>query len=899
MEIRHWPTTLSTALLLSLAATASLDRGASIRSRLPEVLVKPSSSAGQDQAAARLGRAYGRLPLRFEANVGQVGQVGNQDRGGAEDRAAARVKFVSRGAGYALFLTADSAVLALPPRGAREPRTPGRAPRIPAVLRLKLVGANRAARVKGEEELAGKSNYFSGRDPSGWRRNVPNFGKVRYEGVYRGIDLVYYGRGQELEYDFVVSPASNPGAIHLEIAGGGSALSSSQAGIPLRVEAQGDLVAETEWGEVRWHKPVLYQPTKPESGPKSGPESGPDSRADLRPDSRPNWRPEKVNGREPVDGRYVLQGNGEIGFELGRYDRRRTLVIDPVLSYSTYLGGSGFDAGAGIAVDSQGSAYVTGATLSQDFPVGNSTFYRGGLDAFVAKLDPAGSALVYSTYLGGSDDDAAAAIAVDSGGHAYLTGSTSSADFPTANAFQNHLGGESDAFVTKLSPAGDSLVYSTYLGGSFTDLGLGIALDSSGSAYITGSTFSVNFPTQNAFQPANGGGYDAFVTKLSPTGGALVYSTYLGGSADENNPFLTDVISAGIAVDRAGNAYVAGYTPSQDFPVRHALQPANHGFVNAFIAKLNPAGSDLVYATYLGGGGDDLAHAVALDEAGNAYVTGSATSIDFPVVNAFQAGLGGGLDAFVAKLSAGGAQLLYSTYLGGAGNDVGQGIAVDGAGNAFVTGTTGSADFPAAAAFQASKAGGTDAFVTKLNVLGAGLVYSTFLGGAGNEHGAAIALDSGDNAYVTGDTASPNFPTTGGAFDTNCGTDGHCNPTFGAPNSDAVVAKILPADSPGATLSSVSLVFAGQAVGSASAPQTLTARNTGSQPLVVRRILAAPGRSFTATDNCASPLALGASCTIRVTFHPTARGAIRGYLILLDNASPKPFQLARLTGNGT
>ena len=679
-------------------------------------------SAGKRQAAnLRVVERYGNLPLSFEANRGQT----DSD-----------VKFLSRGNGYSLFLTSTEAVLSLKKPGVRKgpqitqisPIALHSAPSVKsvdegAVLRMKLVGANPKAEVSGLDELPGKSNYFIGNDPSKWRTNVPTYTKVRYENVYSGIDLVYYGNQRQLEYDFVVAPGADPRAIRLAIEGDET----------LRIDGQGDLVLEAEGSELRLHQPVIYQ--------------------------------EVSGARQRIGGNFVIRGGRQVGFEVARYDTSKLLIIDPVLSYSTYLGGSANDIGFGIAVDSAGNAYVTGATTSINFPITPGAFQTTGGVCFVTKLNAAGSALVYSTFLGGcggdgSDQDYGNEIAVDSSGNAYVTGFSTSFDFPTANAFQaRYGGGRADAFVTKLSADGSALFYSTYLGGSGDDVGQGIAVDSSGNAYVTGLATSFDFPTANAFQPAHaadGGLKDAFVAKFNAAGSALLYSTYIGGGGND--------FGFGIAVDSSGNAYVTGQTASSNFPTVNAFQAAigsSGGNSDAFVTKLNATGSALVYSTYLGGGGGDIGFGIAVDSSGNAYMTGRTSSSNFPTANAFQAAhaAAGTNDAFVTKLNAAGSALVYSTYLGGSGDDIGFGIAVDSSGNAYVTGRTGSTSFPTANAFQAVKDGITDAFVTKLNATGSALVYSTYLGGSGDDYGRGIAVDSSSNAYVTGSTGSTNFPT--------------------------------------------------------------------------------------------------------------------------------------------
>ncbi|MGH9940491.1 MAG: SBBP repeat-containing protein, partial [Blastocatellia bacterium] len=423
------------------------------------------------------------------------------------------------------------------------------------------------------------------------------------------------------------------------------------------------------------------------------------------------------------------------------------------LVYSTYLGSSGEDVGYGVAVDASGSAYVTGYTAANDFntqvPLQSSN--RGDFDAFVAKLNPAGSALSYSTYLGGAGGDLGSGIAVDGSGAAYVTGYTTSSDFNTKNPLQATYGGGFDVFAAAINPAGSALVYSTYLGGADDDQGYGLAVDGSGNVYLTGLTASADFPVKNPLQPARKGDSDAFVTKINPAGAQLTYSTYLGGAFSD--------AGRGITVDAAGNCYLVGDTTSTDFPVKNPLQSANRGISDAFVVKLNAAGSDSVFATYLGGGRQDTAYGVAVDSAGAVYVAGSTTSPDFNVNNALQSDNLGGEDAFVTKISENGAQLSYSTYLGGSGNDSGLSIAVDGTGNAYVTGSTASANFEVKDPVQGANRGSGDVFVAKINANGAALVYATYLGGSGLDQGLDIAVDQAGSAYVTGVTSSTDFNT--------------------------------------------------------------------------------------------------------------------------------------------
>jgi hypothetical protein len=747
---------LAVLLLLTLPSRDAPARQTRTGTRTPPV---PSAKA-DGAAQARLSVAYGQLPLSFEANQGQ---------------ADAQVQFLSKGKGYSLFLTPTEAVLALrhgtvdsepehvQARRGKIARVPGHSilrSALPtadsAVLRMKLVGANPQPQLEGLEELPGKANYFLGNDPKKWRTNVPTYGRVKVHDVYPGIDLIYYGRQQQLEYDLVVAFGADPNSIRMSFEGADK----------LEIDTQGNLVLHTASGELVQHAPNIYQ---------------------------------EVNGtRETVAGRYVLlpaESPGlstepprgtpqQVAFQVDRYDPNRALVIDPVLVYSTYLGGSGGDGGSSIAVDSAGNAYVTGITDSPDFPTSKLSHrhFGVGMGAFILKFNATGSELLYSAFLGGGGGSA---IAVDTAGNAYVTGGTSSPNFPTKNPLQPSLGGGiGDAFATKLNAAGTALVYSTFLGGSGHDGGSGIAVDAAGNTYVTGRTDSPNFPTQNPLQPTFGGGFsDAFVAKLNPAGSALVYSTFLGGSNDAG----FEERGEGIAVDPAGNAYVMGRTDSADFPTQNPLQPTfGGGFSDAFVAKLNPAGSALVYSTYLGGSEGEFGHGIAVDPAGNAYVTGETFSGDFPTSKISHQQFGRGRDAFVLKLNATGSELLYSVFLGGSNSSAGRSIAVDSAGNTYLTGLTHAPDFPTVNALQPAKGGDNcdfgppcpDAFVAKLNAAGSALVYSTYLGGNSLDYGFGIAVDSAGNAYVRGWTESPDFP-----------TQNPLQPAYGG-NLDAFVAKI-------------------------------------------------------------------------------------------------------------
>jgi Chitobiase/beta-hexosaminidase C-terminal domain/Beta-propeller repeat len=669
--------------------------------------------------------------------------------------AAGHPGFTARGPGYLVSLIPTEAVLFL--------GKPGAGP--PEAVQLRWVGGNRAPRVTPLQELPGKSNYILGHDRRSWRIGVPHYARVKYEEVYPGIDLVFHGRGQgsgtdegrELEFDFVLAPGAEPERIRLRFGGVQQ----------VELDPEGDLRLRTSGGDLLQKKPVAYQ--------------------------------RQASGRRAVPVRYVLKGRRDVGLVVGDYDRGQELLIDPVLSYSTYLGGAGDDVGYGIAVDGSGNMYVAGSTTSADFPTANAyqESYRGNIcrpfasptlrpcpDAFVTKLDPTGTTLLYSTYFGGAEWDEAFGLAVDAEGNAYLTGTTRSPDFPTQQPFQAAFGGSlfdrpvGDAFVTKLDAAG-GLLYSTYLGGESDDAGHAIAVDAVGNMLVAGAA-GMGFPQVQPVQPGYAGGLDdAFVAKLDACGGTLVFSTYLGSSAQDDG--------LGIAVDLSGAAYVSGYSFGSDFPTTAgALQPAKRGSKDGFVAKITPDCDAFAYSTYLGGSvGSSSANGIVVDAEGYAYLTGSTDALDFPTVNALQPANAGGADAFVSKLDPSGAALVYSTYLGGSTTDLAWGIALDSTGSAYVTGQTSSADFPTRNAVQPSQNGTqVNAFVTRLSSEGTALRYSTYLGASDPERNAGdyahgIAVDRSSRAYVTGQAASFEFPTVGAFQDANHGG-----------RSDAFVARI-------------------------------------------------------------------------------------------------------------
>ena len=644
-------------------------------------------------------RAYGRLPMNFEANRGQ---------------AAEEVRFLARGHGYQVFLTDAEAVLRLQageaaPGEAGDGETPRQ-----GQLRFRVEGGSSSGRLTGRQELRTKSNYLIGNDPAAWRTEIPNYGRVELAEVYPGIDLAYYGTQQALEYDFILRPGADPEAITMAIEGADR----------IEVDANGDLVLRVGEETIYQRAPVSYQ---------------------------------TIGGsRRTVTSRYQLRGGNRIGFSVEGYDAGRQLVIDPVIDFSTFFGGIGSDEAFAIAIDGTGAAYVTGTTYSNNFntfaPL--QTINRGGkFDAFVTKINPAGTAIVYSTYLGGSAEDAGRGIAVDAAGNAYVAGITNSPDFNTRNPLQPAITGlTEDAFVTKINAEGTDLVFSTYFGGSSIDQAFGIALDSAGDVYLAGSTVSGDFRVRNPFQTSNRGNSDAFVAKIKGDGSQTIYSSYLGGAGFDE--------AYSVAVDAFGNAYVAGQTASTDFNTVNPFQPANAGGgSDAFIAKVNAQGTALLYSSYVGGSAVDVAYGVAVDVNTNAYLTGHTFSTDYPVANPLQETNAGSADAFVSRINAFGSGFVYSTYLGGSGGDFSRGIAVDANAQAHIAGRTASTDLPLRNALQPTNRGNLDAFVAKLSLTGSQLVYSTYLGGSEDDLAYGITVDGAGNAYVAGDARSTDFNT--------------------------------------------------------------------------------------------------------------------------------------------
>jgi len=688
------------------------------------VLAAPGTLRAEPQEAPPPSRVdFGRVALAFQENKGQFDPA---------------VLFSSRSRRATTFVTAQETVVILrqmPPLTADAAAqtllstgglpTPPPAPLATATLRLSLAGASPGGLPQGIDPLPSLFHYFKGNDPARWRTGVSSYRGVKVPSVYPGVDLVLsHSDPLGLKYDFAVAPGGDVHAIRIQVAGASS----------VTIDGLGNLVLSSAVGDLVLPEPTVYQ---------------------------------EVGGvRTSVSGRYLLLEGDQVGFEVGAYDPARTLIIDPYVVSSSYLGGADSDDAHGLAIDGAGFVYVAGSTQSFDFPgagPGSPVLANGQPDGFLAKLDLVHNVIVYMTFFGGQSIDGPLAVAVDGSGNAYVTGYTFSSDFPVVSAFQATAPSGSPAFVTKFSAAGDALVYSTYLGGSAGETGEAIAVDSGGNAYVTGITSSTNFPLKNPIQSTLKGTGDAFVTKLSPSGTALVYSTYLGGSGHD--------YADAIAVDSAGNAVIGGTTASTNFPVLNALQGTfGGGTVDGFVTKINAAGSALVWSTFLGGrpdpttltAGSEGVLALALDGSGNVYATGAATP-NFPILSAAQPVIGGGptvglQDAFAAKINGATGALVYSTYIGGTANEFGTGIAVDSAGNAVVTGSTFASDFPKVDSFHDSVLGTLDGFVTKVSAAGNSFIYSTLVGGTAFDVGNSVVIDPAGRAIVLGSTSSVDFP---------------------------------------------------------------------------------------------------------------------------------------------
>jgi hypothetical protein len=835
------PRTIVWTLLLTVAATAC---------------ASAQSGATQLPSGASVSANYGKLPLTFEANRGQVD---------------AHVKFVSRGPGYSAFLTSDGMVLSLRAKqGFASQSTASSASQTPpkkVTLQFRLLGAAKNPAVVGELPQLGRVNYFVGNNPAKWQRSIPTYAQVRYKNVYPGIDLLYYGNQRQLEYDFALAAGADPGQIQFQI----------QGARQMHVDADGNLVLSTSNGQLQFQTPAVYQ---------------------------------EANGeRVAVDGGYVVTDPTHVSFHVSQYDSNKPLVIDPVLVYSTYLGGSGDDQPGGIAVDTAGNVYVAGSTDSTNFPLAPlGTPPDGNTHVFVSKLDPTGSNLIYTDYLGGNSEDYGYALALDSANNIYVTGSTASSNFPMVNPFQGTYPGSFNGFLTKISPDGSSLLYSTYFGGNGSDLPSSVAVDAAGNMLIAGYTSSTTLPVANAFQstvaPNRGGNYGnyGFLTKFSPDGSSLVYSTYFAGNS---NVVLTCGASpcwpqpsstiAGMVLDTAGNAYVAGATNTYNFPVTLGVyQNTDSTRQNekvGFVSKFSSVGT-LQYSTYLYdvSGVITAVTAIAVDASGSAYVTGvtigsgtfpiTSTGICNPVVSGSACNY-----AFVTKFDATAANLLYSTYLGPNNSTVPQAIALDENNDAYVLGVTASGTLSTVDGIENYNSG-NDLLLVEIDATASTQIFATYLGGSGDDEPApaGMVLDANSNIYVAGTTDSTDFPATQAAFQS----------VFGG-STDSFILKIGAASAPAVALSPASLLYASQTVGSSSQAQTVLLRNVGSSPLLITSIT--PSGDFAETDNCGSSVSAAASCTFSVTFTPIAPGTRTGTIVIQDDAAGSA-QIISLSGSG-
>ncbi|HEX4378848.1 MAG TPA: SBBP repeat-containing protein, partial [Candidatus Acidoferrum sp.] len=845
---------MKTKLFLFAAACAAILAVVVTRHHM-HLSARNAVAKNSDNAATRLRalEAYGKIPLTFEANSGQTD---------------ARVKFLARGAGYTVFLTDRDATLRL----ARPATQPGKRAD-DAVVRFALVGANTHPVAHAVDLQDGRANYFVGNDPSKWRRNISEYAGVKFDAVYPGIDLVYYGSQGRLESDYVVGPGADPVKIALRVEGADR----------IRLNSDGDAILSTAAGDVSLHQPRAYQ--------------------------------QSAAGRVEVAANYTQLASGALGIRVGDYDAKVPLVIDPVVGYATLLGGgTSVTASSAIAIDSTNNAYIVGTTAATDFPTTAGAFQKTKTgttaNAFVTKLNSAGSALVFSTYLGGSGAsgkfDSATGVAVDSTGNVYVTGTTPSTDFPitAANAFQIvNNGTPLNGFFTKLDPTGATLLYSTYLGGSGSDSSAAIALDSNGNAYMTGTATSTNFPVTpgTAIQTAGQSTGLAFVSRINPLLGgtnSLIYSTLLGGTNANQG--------TGIAVDASFNAYITGQTTSTNFPVTtSAFQSVLKGTAgNAFVSRVDTTTTNnLVYSTYLGGtattsGSGDIGTAIALGPSSNVFVTGNTAATDFPITaGVFQTTPRNTTKTtFVARLDttkSNAASLVYSTYVTGTTQDSAAAIAVDASGNAYVAGSTQSSDFPMIAGapqFTRMTQNRDLGYVSVLNSSGTAESFSTYFGGSNGDAVTGIGLDgvTPPNIYITGVTTSPDFPATTGAFQTTFKT------------GSGFVARLSPSAATGVILSPSTLNFGKQVVGVTSQSFIVTLANLTSSQLTVTKIsfIGANGADFAeASSNC-DMVNIGFTCSIAVTFTPSTTGPETATMSVQDNDASSP-QTIQVTGTGT
>jgi hypothetical protein len=805
---------------------------------------------------------YGNVPLGFEANQGQTDP---------------QVNFLARGNGYSVFLTSGGMVLSLRPSEPVALPTPATTaagsiannvashgkttvtPPAPTTMIFNLVGAASNPTAVGEDPLPTKVNYFIGHDPKKWRTNVQTYAKIRYQSVYPGIDLVYYGNNRQVEYDFVVAPGADANKVQFSVKGADA----------LSVDADGNLVLTKGTTQLHFQTPTIYQ---------------------------------QVNGaRVKVAGNYALKDSTHVGFTVAAHDNSKTLVIDPVLVYSTLLGGRSSDQADAIAVDAEGNAYVTGSSSSPDFPLAIPGGSNPNLQRiFLAKLDVSGSTLLFADYFGGtSGSDSATAIALDSSGNAYVTGTTYSTDFTILNAFQPVLAGSSDTFLTKFSADGSDVVYSTYLGGTNYEQGTSIAVDTAGQATIAGVTQSQDFPLFNAYQSTiaasqnNNWGLYGFFSRFSADGSSLVYSSYLAGNLVSSvcgycEPY-TQIL--GVAQDTAGNLFVTGSTNNTNFPVTSGAYMTGYIGINnnseGFVSKFDTTGA-IDYSTYFGGTNYTVSNAIAVDATGSAYITGydpangdgfpiTSTAICDPVTQNCEG-------MFVTKFDPAGANLTYSTFLGPDNQSQGRAIQVDASGNAYVIGNGYSALYTPVNPIE-GYIGNYDVLLAEIDATGSSQVFSTFIGAEQTDYALGMVLDATGSIYIAGYTNSTFFPVTQSAFQSSWGGQ-----------IDAFVLKVGPAAASAVTIGPSLLQFSTLTVGVASPPRSTILRNMGTAALTINTKTITG--DFTETDDCGTSVAPGSFCTFTAIFTPTAPGSRFGTILLGDNASGSPH-LINMVGDGS
>jgi hypothetical protein len=670
----------------SLSSTSIADGFAPALRNWVQAFARPDAGTYE-----RVQHALGQVPLFFEPNIGQF---------------SSSAEFAACFGHNRLWIDATGITFSFPSKGISS-LSDDQKDSVKGPARMTFVDANRFSTMRGENPLEGRLNYFFGNDPSKWHSGVPTYGSIVAESVYPGVDLTCYGIRDHLEYDFVVAAGVDPSAIRMKFDG------FQQES----VDSSGALILRGAGQEVRQDRPVAYQ---------------------IRDGSR-----------TVVDAAFSLSPEGTASFKLGDYDPLLELVIDPVLTYSTYLGGIDADLGRAIFVNQTGAAYICGDSRSSDFTHGTPT----NSDVFIGQVTPNGGVFTYS-FFGGSGDDTATGLAVDAAGNLYVSGTTRSVDYPKVNSINGGVSGESDAFITKLNPSGEEFLYSTVFGGSGAESAVSLALDGGGNTYVAGKTTSADFPAVNAFQPAFGGGdSDAFIAKILPDGSNFVYSSYLGGSENEIGLDRTSIV-----LDTDENLYLTGDTRSADFPTKDPLQAAKNGnssTTDAFVSVINAAGSDLVFSSYLGGAEDDSGLGIAIDTTKSVYIAGKTNSTSFTGSNVTRPAANGS-DAFVAKLVPDGSTYSYLTFFGGSGDEVANAIAVDSDGSAAITGSAG-AGLVTLNAIQTYFTGNRDVFVARLGPTGA-VNFSTYLGGSEDDSGLGVAVQGG-SIYVTGFTGSIDYPT--------------------------------------------------------------------------------------------------------------------------------------------